>query len=221
MKKIKYILLFTLGIIVQHQAVAQENNKAKTLLDEVSTKMSAYSNMYIAFHSSLSNEDAGIAEGDEAPISGNITLQKEKYNLNYLDNTFIFDGNKLYIINHEEKEISINQGDFEESDGFIYPSKLLTFYKEGYTYNMGKTQTIKGKKIRFVELTPIDSNSEIVKVLLGIHLDTKHIYKLIQIGANSSKTTFTITDFKSNQQLSKDLFVFDEKAYVDKNYSID
>ena len=221
MKKYRYLLLLLLGITLQFQGIAQDKSSAKALLDEVSSTMSAYTNMYIAFNSSLTNKDAGIAEGAEAPIIGNITLQKEKYLLNYFDNTFIFDGSKLYIINHEEKEVNINDGDFDEEDGFIYPSKLLTFYKEGYTYKMGKTQTIKGKKIQFVELTPIDSNSDIVKVELGIELKSKHIYKLTQIGSNTSKTTFTITSFKSNQNLSKELFVFDEKAYLKKNYSID
>jgi hypothetical protein len=221
MKNLKNSCLFLIGIIIHFQSVAQNSNTAKLLLDEVSTKMSTYTNMQIAFSSTLSNADAGIAEGDEAPILGDITLQKEKYNLNYLNTNFMFDGKNLYIINHEEKEVSINQGDFEEEDGFIYPSKLLTFYKEGYTYSMGKIKTIKGEKIQFVALTPIDSNSEIVSVQLGIELKTKHIYKLIQLGTNASKTTFTITSFKSNQQLLKNVFHFDKDTYLKNNYSID
>ncbi len=96
--------------------------------------MGAYKNMYIAFSSTLSNEDAGIKEGDEPPIRGEINLQGEKYNLNYLGNNFIFDGKKLYVINHDEKEIAITDGDLDGDDGFIYPSKLLTFYKEGYNF---------------------------------------------------------------------------------------
>lgn len=221
MKKIKNSCLLLIGIIIHFQSVAQNNNTVQLLLDEVSTKMSSYTNMQISFNTTLSNEDAGITEEDEAPIFGNIALENEKYNLNYLNTNFIFDGKKLYIINHEEKEISINQGDFDEEDGFIYPSKLLTFYKEGYTYEMGKTKTIKGKKIQFIELTPIDSNSEIVNMQLGIDLKTKHIYKLIQLGANTAKTTFTITSFKSNQQLLKNAFSFDKESYLKKDYSID
>jgi hypothetical protein len=218
MKKIISTLFLFIGII---SIGFSQENKAKTLLDEVSSKMSAYTNMNIAFSSSLSNEDAGIKEGDEPPIKGVITLEGEKYNLEYLGNTFIFNGSKLYVINHEEKEIAVNDGDFDADDGFIYPSKLLTFYKEGYTFSMGKQTTIKGKKIQFVELTPIDSNSDIVKVELGINLKTKHIYKLIQTGANTSKTTFEITSFKYSQVLPKTTFIFDKDSYLKKNYIID
>ena len=37
-------------------------------------------------------------------------------------------------------------------------------------YQLGKTTHINGKEIQFVNLTPIDSDSDIVKVELGIEL---------------------------------------------------
>ena len=216
MKKLGILFL---GLLLSVNVVAQESStEAKQLLDEVSTKMGAYKNMYIGFSSVLTNEEVGIKDD---PIRGNITLQGEKYNLNYLGNNFLFDGVKLYVINNEEKEIAVTEGDLDEEDGFIYPSKLLTFYKEGYNFSMGKLKTIKGKKVQFVDLTPIDSNSEIVKVQLGIDAKTKHIYKLVQIGGNGSTTTFTINQFKSNQAISEKLFTFDKNKYLKNNYTID
>ncbi|MBT3741573.1 MAG: outer membrane lipoprotein carrier protein LolA [Polaribacter sp.] len=216
----KTILLF-LSISITSIVFSQNSEEAKSLLDEVSTKMGAYENMYLGFSQTLSNEDAGINEDDEPPIRGVINLQKEKYSLNYLGNKFIYDGNKLYVINNDEKEISITEGDLDGDDGFIYPSKLLTFYKDGYNFDMGKLQNINGRKIQFVTLNPIDSNSDIVKVELGIDAKTKHIYKLVQTGSNSSKTTFTITTFKSNQVLSENFFKFDKQKYLSQNYTID
>jgi len=108
-----------------------------------------------------------------------------------------------------------------EDDGFIYPSKLLTFYKEGYNFEMGDLKNLQGRKIQFVTLNPIDSNSDIVKVELGIDAKTKHIYKLIQTGSNTSKTTFTITKFKSNQTLPNHFFSLDLEKYKKLKYSID
>ena len=216
----KTILLF-LSLSITSIVFSQNSEEAKSLLDEVSTKMGAYENMYLGFSQTLSNEDAGINEDDEPPIRGVINLQKEKYSLNYLGNKFIYDGNKLYVINNDEKEISITEGDLDGDDGFIYPSKLLTFYKDGYNFDMGKLQNINGRKIQFVTLNPIDSNSDIVKVELGIDAKTKHIYKLVQTGSNSSKTTFTITTFKSNQVLSENFFKFDKQKYLSQNYTSD
>jgi hypothetical protein len=218
MKKISILFL---SLCITTIAFSQNSKEAKSLLDEVSSKMGAYENMYIGFSQTLSNEDAGIKEGDEPPIRGEINLQKEIYSLKYLGNTFIYDGAKLDVSNTEEKEISITEGDLDGDDGFIYPSKLLTFYQEGYNFEMGKLQNINGRKIQFVTLNPIDSNSDIVKVELGIDAKTKHIYKLVQTGSNSSKTTFTITKFKSNQTLSENFFKFDKQKYLSQNFTID
>lgn len=214
--------LFCLILLVTVQyTFTQSSATAKKLLDEVSEKMGAYKNMQIGFSTSLANKEAGISEGDEPPINGKITLQGEKYYLEYLGNILLFDGNRLYVINKDEKEVSINQGDLSEENGFIYPSKMLTFYKEGYNLKMGKKETINGKSIQFVNLTPIDSNSEIIKVTLGIDAVTKHIYQMIQTGANGAITTLSITNFKSNQDLSSTLFSFNRKKYEDLNYFID
>ena len=210
-----------LSLFITTVAFAQSADRAKSLLDEVSAKMGAYENMYIGFNQTLINEEAGIKEGDEPPIKGEINLKGEKYSLNYLDNDFIYDGVKLYVINHDEKEISISDSDLSDDDGFIYPSKLLTFYKEGYNLEMGKLQNIKGRNIQLVTLNPIDSNSEIIMVELGIDVKTKHIYKLIQTGINASKTMFTITEFKKNEDLSESFFSLNKTKYLSDNYTID
>ncbi len=216
----RLVTLLVAALISFTNLTAQDSaKKAKLLLDEVSTKMGAYSNMVIGFSSTLVNREAGIT--NDPPIRGNITIAGEKYNLEYLGNNFLFDGKNLAVINHEEKEINITRGDIDEEDGFIYPSKLLTFYKEGYNYKMGKLKNDKGRKIQYIDLTPIDSNSDIVQVCLGVDAKTKHIYKLVQIGSNGAETTFTITKFKSNQPVSKKFFSFDKEKYTDLGYLID
>jgi len=215
------IWLFVIMLMINTSVISQQKDEARLLLDKVSTTMKTYNNMILDFSTSLMNEEAGINEDDELPTRGSITLQGEMYNLNYLGNNFIFNGIKLYVINHDEKEVMINDQDLEEEDGVIYPSKLLTFYKEGYNYKMSLIKLINGRKIQFIELTPIDTDSEIVKVNLGIDLKTNHIYKLIQFGDNGTKTTLTIDQFKSNQKISDELFQFDQNSYEKLGYLID
>lgn len=215
----KVVLLFIVAFISINSIAQNNSSEAKQLLDEVSAKMGAYTNMIIGFNSTLVNKEAGIT--NDPPIRGEITLAGEKYNLDYLGNNFLFDGKKLVVINQEEKEVNITDGNLDEEDGFIYPSKLLTFYKEGYNFSMGKLKNNNGRKVQFIDLTPIDSNSDIVKVQLGVDAKTKHIYKLVQIGSNGAETTFTITKFKSNQPISKNMFSFDKNKYLKQGYLID
>jgi outer membrane lipoprotein-sorting protein len=217
---IKITVLF-LSIFITTKTVSQNSENAKLLLDEVSSKMGAYKNMSISFSETLSNEDAGIKEGDEPPLKSKIILQGDKYTLNYLGNIFIFDGKKLFVINNDEKEVTITDGDMSGDDGFIYPSKLLTFYNEGYNLEMGDLKNINDRKIQYITLKPINSESNIIKVELGIDINEMYIYKLIQTGLNGSKTTFTITEFKKNQTLSSNFFSFDEEKYKKLKFIID
>ena len=143
-----------------------------------------------------------------------------KYVLNFLGGTMIYDGQKFYRIVPENEEVTISS---ENTDlgGSLTPSKMLTFYENGYTYKMDIIQNVRGRKIQYVKLNPIDTNSEIKYVLLGIDATTKHIYNVIEVGKNETKTTLTVNSFKTNQTLSKTLFKFDQKKYEDLDYYID
>ncbi|MDG2499053.1 MAG: outer membrane lipoprotein carrier protein LolA, partial [Flavobacteriaceae bacterium] len=112
------------------------------------------------------------------------------------------------------EEVTISKQNSDE-DNTITPSKLLSFYEEGYNYKMDIIQNVRGRKIQYIKLNPIDSNTEISYVLLGIDVNTKHVYNLIEIGNSATKTTLTINDFKTNQPLPKSLFTFDASKYSD------
>lgn len=204
MKKIALalILVFNLNIF------AQDGTKAKALLDEVSTKVKSYDNIAIDFKYVLVNTEEDIHQ----ETRGDVVMQGDKYKLNILGITRIFNGKTLYTISPEDEEVTISSENSEDANT-ITPSKMLSFYEDGYTYKMDIIQNVSGRKIQYVKLTPMDSNSEINHVLLGIDIKTKHIYNLIEIGNNSTKTTLTVNSFKTNEPLSKTLFTFDETKY--------
>lgn len=204
MKKIvlALILVFNLNVF------AQDGTKAKALLDEVSTKVKSYDNIAIDFKYVLVNTEEDIHQ----ETRGDVVMQGDKYKLNILGITRIFNGKTLYTISPEDEEVTISSENSEDANT-ITPSKMLSFYEDGYTYKMDIVQNVSGRKVQYVKLTPMDSNSEINHVLLGIDIKTKHIYNLIEIGNNSTKTTLTVNSFKTNEPLSKTLFTFDETKY--------
>ncbi len=187
-----------------------QDNEAKTLLKKVSDKVKSYDNIAIDFKYVLQN----IAENVNQETRGDVVIQGDKYKLNILGVTRIFDGKTLYSISPEDEEVTISS-DNSEDENSITPSKMLSFYEDGYTYKMDIVQNVKGRKIQYVKLTPIDSNSEIKHILLGIDANTNHIYNLIEIGKNGIQTTLTVNSFKTNEPLSKTLFTFDESKYKD------
>ena len=187
-----------------------QQNKGKSLLNEVSQKVKSYNNISIDFKYVLEN----TAEKIKQETRGDVVLQGNKYKLNILGTTRLFDGKTLYSISPEDEEVTISSQK-EDSEDNITPSKMLSFYEDGYTYALDIEQNVLGRKIQYVKLTPIDSNSEIKYILLGIDAQTKHIYNLIQIGKNGTKTTLTVNSFKTNEPLSKSLFTFDASKYKD------
>ena len=206
MKKV----LLVLALIISSVTFAQNDAKAKTLLSEVSTKVKGYNNIAIDFKYVLENTSENIKQ----ETRGDVTMQGDKYKLNILGITRIFDGKKLYTISSEDEEVTVSS-DNGEDEGTITPSKMLSFYEDGFTYKMDIIQKVKGRNIQYVKLSPMDSNASIKYILLGIDAETKHIYNLIEIGKNGTKTTLTVNSFKTNEPISKTLFTFDESKYND------
>ncbi len=209
-KFLKVTLLFLLSIITLQ---AQNAQKAKALLDEVSAKIKTYENITIDFKYSLNNPKENINQESK----GNVVLKGNLYTLNFMGVTKIFDGKKVYTIVPEDEEITISKFDETDKDA-ITPNKMLTFFNSGFKYNWDQLLNIKGRKIQFVKLVPISSKDQRKEILVGIDIQTKNIYNLIEIGKNGTRTTLTVNSFKTNQPLSKNHFTFTESKYP--NYYI-
>jgi len=204
MKKLIFILAAIMCLNVQ----AQSSQKAEKLLNSVSSKVKAYDNMVIEFKYALENK----AENVSQETRGDVSIHGEKYVLNLMGTTQMFDGKKIYTIIPEDEEINISNY-VEENNNSITPSKMFSFYQDGYNYEMDIAQNVKGREIQYVKLTPKDSDAEIKNILLGIDSQTKHIYNLIQTQENGTKVTITVKSFKTDQPLAKNLFTFNEDRY--------
>lgn len=201
-------LLFLFTITVQAQ-----DKKAKALLDQVTAKVKSYNNIVIDFRYSLNNAKENINQDSK----GNVTMKGNMYVLNFMGVTKIFDGQKNYTIVPEDEEITISKYD-EKDENAITPSKMLTFFNSGYKYSWDILQNIQGRKIQYIKLVPISSKDQRKEILLGIDSQTKHIYNLIEVGKNGTKTTLTVNSFKTNEPLSKNQFTFTASKYP--NYYI-
>ena len=200
------LILWTLFSFVGQ---AQNNDsKAQELLNKVSAKVKSYKNLILEFKYVLENTEEKIRQ----ETKGDVAIQGDKYVLNILGIRRIYDGESLFTISNEDEEVTISSNNTSD-ENTITPSELLNFYEDGYTYKLDIIQNVKGKKIQYVRLNPITSNSEIKYVLLGIDIKTNHIHNLIEIGNNGTKTTLTINSFKTNQPVSKTFFQFDKNKY--------
>ena len=204
-KGISILLIFLCSVVV----FAQDAKKAKALLDEVSIKIKSYDNIMIDFKYALSNTKERINQES----NGNVIIKGNLFYLDFMGVTKIYDGKLTYNIVPEDEEITISQFE-EQDDNAITPNKMLTFFNKGYNFSWDIEQNVKGRKIQYIKLKPISAKDTRKEILLGIDIQTKHIYNLIEVDKKGTRTTLTVNSFKTNQPLSKNQFIFDANKYA-------
>ena len=208
----KKIFSIAIVLLVTLSATAQDK-KAKDLLDQVTAKIKSYDNITIDFKYTLNN----LKENINKESKGNVIIQDNKYVLNFMGVTKIYDGKKSYTIVPEDEEVTISSLN-DADDKAITPSKMLTFFSSGYKYSWDILQDVKGRKIQYIKLIPTNTKDQRKEVLLGIDSQTKNIFNVIEMGKNGTRTTLTVNSFKTNQPLSKNQFTFAASKYP--NYYI-
>lgn len=207
----KKILLFL--ILYSSLTFAQGYEQAKNLLDRVSKEMKSKTNIRFDFDYVLENKKEQIRQ----EMEGNVTLAGDQYKLTFLDAIQLFDGTKTYTIVPENEEITISYPE-EEEEVSISPTKLLSFYEEGYGYEWDIQQRVMGRNIQYIKLLPTATSEEVKYLLLGIDVDRLQVYRLIEVGLNRTLTTLTLKSQEFNIALPEDYFEFNPAEYP--NYYI-
>ena len=208
MKKIPLFL-----ILYSSLTFAQGYEQAKNLLDRVSKEMKSKTNIRFDFDYVLENKKEQIRQ----EMEGNVTLAGDQYKLTFLDAIQLFDGTKTYTIVPENEEITISYPE-EEEEVSISPTKLLSFYEEGYGYEWDIQQRVMGRNIQYIKLLPTATSEEVKYLLLGIDVDRLQVYRLIEVGLNRTLTTLTLKSQEFNIALPEDYFEFNPEEYP--NYYI-
>jgi outer membrane lipoprotein-sorting protein len=211
----RFGILLAMSLLIPFSGKGQSAQQAQELLDAVAEKVSSYQDIEIDFTWNLVNQKEQV----DQKTQGSVMLKGEHYRLSMMGMTRVFDGDKLFTIAPEDMELTVSDLDPSE-DKSVTPSKLLTFYKEGYTYAWDIKQKVAGKNIQYVKLYPIDSGAEIKNMLLGIDTSTNHIYRLIQTDAKGTQFILTVKSFKPNQKLTPDNFAVDLNQYQEQGYYI-
>jgi len=201
------LLLFSIG-------TTWAQSPSAALLDKVSKQMASKENISLEFNYALFNAEAKINQ----ETAGKVYIKGGKYHFEYLGIIQINDTKKTYTIITDNEEVTVvdNKNVVDEMN----PAKILNFYKEGYRFTWDTPQNVEGRKIQYIKLNPIDSTSDIASILLGIDTVKNEVYKVIETGKNDTKTTITISQYKSNTTLDPALFTFDEKKYTQLGFYI-
>lgn len=212
----KKIIIHKLSIVVMVSSfimniyAQKSDNQSKKIMDIVLNHYKNQKNNYFKF--SYGNGNNGKITKIQTGI---FYSTPSYYKLKIMETEQIFDGKKVYNINNDEQEVTIAKANGSEVT--LSPTSYLNNYHKNYNTSYLGKRKINNISVDLIKLVPMNSNG-IKYIHLYINTVSKHIVKIEQYANNNELNTITITDYKANQNLSKDMFVFDRNNY--KNYLI-
>lgn len=184
--------------------------KAKKILDDVTANYNSKKNSYFKF-----SFGSGVNGQVTKTEPGIYYAAGDKYKLKIMETEQIFDGNKIYNINTEDMEVTIAKPN--GSTAMFSPINYLTTYRKDYNVTYNGKKTVDGVSADFIKLTPVKNNG-LEAVYIFVNSAKKQMLKLEQHGNNKDIAIISIKEYKENQNLDPNMFVFDKNKF--KNYII-
>lgn len=184
-----FLLMLTLSLS------AQQDTKAKNILDKMVEKY---------------NQSKGISVIFGGSQSGKLLLKGEKFQLTTQDVTTWFDGQTQWSYLKQNEEVNISTPTPEELRA-INPYAWLSLYKQGFNYRYSGVKTREGKQGHEIVLTP-QTKQDIQSITLLIGSDYEPIYIGI-LPTEGQMQEFIVHNYRTQLNLNDNAFRFDKSKY--------
>jgi outer membrane lipoprotein carrier protein len=190
--------------------LAQQDPKAKVILDKLSETTKSYKTIQIEFSFSLENKKNKVAQTNE----GEIVLKGKSYRLHMPAHSVeIFcDGTTTWSYMTEAKECNI-AGAEDDKEGTLNPANIFTIYEKGYNFTYAGEENLAGKTVQVIELIPVDKSKEVAKVMLYVDKAKSQIAKAQTTNKDGSTYILLLKSMKTNVEFKDDYFKFDKSKY--------
>ena len=200
---------FTTSLLLLTTVVfCQKDAETGLLLKAAADKALAYSTIQTQFEFTVENSQ----EKTEDTYLGELYIKGHKFKM-VVDKTVTFcDGKNRWVYLPDVNEVNISK--VEKAEGLdpeerflIEPLSLFTIYENGFKYNTLGTQEIDGKNYTVVDLSPEDISKPYFKIKCWIS-ETNDYYAVKYFQKDGTRIALQLIDFKANEKLKDDLFVF-------------
>lgn len=211
MKRILFVLLSVISLLSiagKIQTNADQDPKAKAILDELSKKSKTYTSIKADFTLSLETKDQ-----KKESQTGKIQIKGDKFKLDIKGQEIICDGKTIWTYLKEANEVQISNKEAKVSEE-LNPATVFTLYEKGYKYKFDKEE-VKGKvTTQIISLFPMNPDKKkFHTVKLYIDKTKKQITSAVFLMKDGSKQSIVITSFTPNTPLADTFFSFDAKAH--------
>jgi len=198
-------------LMIAANLMAQQDPKAKEVLDKLSQTTKSYKTIQIDFSFTLENKKNNVNQTNE----GVVTLKGKSYRLHMpvFSMDIFCDGITTWSYLSEAKECNISGVEDDNKEGSLNPANIFTIYEKGFNYSYVGEETLAGKAVHVLDLFPIDQKKEFVKVRLYVDKAKNQIAKAQTFNKDGNTYILVLKSMKTNVDLKDDYFKFDKSKY--------
>lgn len=203
MKKI--LFLVSVIFVSGNFAFAQQDSKAKQILDDMSSKYKNMNAYKVNFVNKMENRVENISE----QYSGEITVKGQKFKLVLGDQEVYNNGETVWTYFKDVNEVNID--DFEPGEGELSPVTIYNAYKEGYKYRFVEEKKDGAKTVEVIELQPEPGSKQfddIIKIKLEIDKTDNTLSYMEIYDKSGSVYSYKMSGFAPQSGLSDAVFEF-------------
>lgn len=197
-------------LLVSVNLMAQQDPKAKEILDKLSQTTKSFKTIQIDFSFTLENKKNNVNQTNE----GQVTLKGKSYKLHMpvFGMEVFCDGITSWSYLTEAKECNINNVE-EDKEGALNPANIFTIYEKGFNFTYVGEENLAGKTVQVLDLFPTDKSKEFVKVRLSVDKAKSQIARAQTFNKDGNTYTLVLKTMKTNIELKDDYFKFDKSKY--------
>ena len=203
-KSFAVCLLFAAYCLLPIFSSAQNDPKAKKILDELSAKTKAYSTIKAEFSKTVEKKDKS-----KETQNSKIESKGNKYKLLITGHEIYCDGKTVWDFVKDANEVIIK--DMETGgDDALNPSTIFTMYEKGYKYKFDAEDAL----TQTISLFP--ENPDKVKfhtIKLNINKTKKQIESVKMMMKDGTVQNYSIISFVGNGDIPDSNFTFNPKAH--------
>lgn len=213
MNKMKFtaFLISFLLLTFLSNTLAQQDPKARKMLDDLAKATKGFTSIKADFSISLENLKDNIKE----EFSGSILIKGDKYFLSAMGAETYFDGTTMWTHLKDIGEVYISSPDEDETSILSNPSRLFQIYQEDFKMRYVSDMVVDGKNLAEIDLYPNDLNQQFSRIKLFIHRDKLQIASAMVFGKDGNTYIFDVKSFRTNLPVKDSEFVFDSSANPD------
>lgn len=208
----KRVVLIGIILLATTALWAQQDKKAKGILDKVSEKTRSFKTISADFSFAMKNEEMEIDEKNE----GSIIIKGQKYRVQLPDVGILVysDGKTIWNYMKDGNQVTITSVEDEESD-LMDPSALFSIYEKGFDSKFVAEKKVGGKTVYQIDLFPDSDEYDVSKITLLIDKATYMIHSAKLFGNDGNLYVIEVKKMVTNKDFTDSEFVFDASKFDD------